>query len=751
MIMIDRRGRIVLANVQAEKLLGYELVKLIGKPIEVLVPEHLRKNHCELRNYFLKSPQTRLMGAFLDLYGDRKDDSEVAIEIGLNPVETSEGTFVFSSVVDITERKRIEAGLRESEERFRLVANTAPVMIWMSGTDKLCTFFNQGWLEFTGRSMEQELGEGWSSGVHPSDLSTCLKIYSEAFDARTEFKMEYRLRRFDGEFRWIVDNGAPRYALDGSFEGFVGSCIDITESKCNQEELQKSLRFEMLLTELSARFVSVTAANIDSEIVNAQRQIVEALDLDRSTLAQLQDDQNFVVTHCWALPGLEPFPGFAVKDLPWMANVILRGEQVCYARIADLPEEAARDKEVALRFGPQSSAIFPFKVGGKVIGGIAFGSVRREREWPDTIVNRLRLVVEMIGNGLARTRAEKATQDAFDEVQRLRDRLRRENTYLQQEVRAARGHVGLIGESAALKLVLAQVEQVAATNSTVLLVGETGTGKELLASAIHERSLRGSKPMVKVSCAAIPETLIESELFGREKGAYTSALTRQVGRFELAHGSTLFLDEVGELPLEMQVKLLRVLEERLVERLGSSKPIQVDVRIIAATNRDLEKAVREKAFRADLFYRLNVFPIRTPALRERPEDIPLLVRSFVDEFAKSFGKGIEEVDKNCIPALQRYPWPGNIRELRNTVERAMILASGPLLQINPPSDYSDLGGTGLSYVDAERKHVRNVLEMTGWRIRGRGGAAEILGLKPTTLDSRIAKLGLARQRDDKIG
>jgi PAS domain S-box-containing protein len=187
MIMIDRRGRIVLANVQAEKLLGYELAKLIGKPIEVLVPEHLRKNHCELRNYFLKSPQTRLMGAFLDLYGDRKDDSEVAIEIGLNPVETSEGTFVFSSVVDITERKRIEAGLRESEERFRLVANTAPVMIWMSGTDKLCTFFNQGWLEFTGRSMEQELGEGWSSGVHPSDLSTCLKIYSEAFDARTEF------------------------------------------------------------------------------------------------------------------------------------------------------------------------------------------------------------------------------------------------------------------------------------------------------------------------------------------------------------------------------------------------------------------------------------------------------------------------------------------------------------------------------------------------------------------------------------
>jgi transcriptional regulator with GAF, ATPase, and Fis domain len=238
-------------------------------------------------------------------------------------------------------------------------------------------------------------------------------------------------------------------------------------------------------------------------------------------------------------------------------------------------------------------------------------------------------------------------------------------------------------------------------------------------------------------------------LFGHEKGAYTGALTRQVGRFELAHGSTLFLDEVGDLPLEVQVKLLRVLEERKVERLGSSKPITVDVRIIAATNRNLEKAVREKAFRDDLFYRLNVFPIRTPPLRERREDIPLLVRSFVNEFAKSFGKGIGEVDENCIPALQRYPWPGNIRELRNTVERAVILATGPRLQIKPPSDYSDFAGTGLLYVDAEREHVRNVLEMTRWRVRGKGGAAEILGLKPTTLDSKIAKLGLVRDKVPK--
>ncbi len=256
--------------------------------------------------------------------------------------------------------------------------------------------------------------------------------------------------------------------------------------------------------------------------------------------------------------------------------------------------------------------------------------------------------------------------------------------------------------------------------------------------------------MVRVSCAAIPETLIESELFGREKGAYTGALSRQVGRFEVAHGSTLFLDEVGELSLEVQVKLLRVLQEKKVERLGSSKSISVDVRIIAATNRDLDKAVRERRFRDDLYYRLNVFPIRMPPLRERPGDIPLLVQSFVNEFAKVFGKGIESIDKDSIDTLQRYSWPGNIRELRNAVERAMILASGPRLHISPPSDAFHDDVPSLLLSDTEREHLRNVLEMTGWRIRGKGGAAEILGLKPTTLDSMLVRLGITsrdKQRD----
>ncbi|HMD09958.1 MAG TPA: sigma 54-interacting transcriptional regulator [Candidatus Acidoferrum sp.] len=515
-------------------------------------------------------------------------------------------------------------------------------------------------------------------------------------------------------------------------------------------ELEERLRFEMLLTEVSARFVSVTAESIDDEIVNAQRQIVQALDLDRSVLGQLEEGgKGFAYSHSWYRPGLEPLSGLAAKDLPWIASNLARGEVVCFSHIADLPEEAAREKEVARCFGLLSNATFPLKVGGKLIGAISFGTMHREREWQDSLVSRLRLFVEMIGSAIARTRSEQTIREGAHEVRRLRDQLQRENVYLQQEVRAVRGHSRLIGESAALRHVLEQVEQVATTNSSVLLIGETGTGKELLASAIHELSPRGARPMVRVNCAAIPGTLIESELFGREKGAYTGALSRQVGRFEVAHGSTLFLDEIGELPPEVQVKLLRVLQEKQLERLGSPKTISVDVRIIAATNQDLKKAVSEKRFRDDLFYRLNVFPIRIPPLRERPEDIPLLIQSFADEFALSFGKGIESIDKASIDALQRYNWPGNVREVRNVVERAVILANGPRLHISLPSVSPSNAEPSLRHSDAEREHVRSVLEKTRWRVRGKAGAAEILDLKPSTLESKMVRLGITRKSNSK--
>jgi len=304
----------------------------------------------------------------------------------------------------------------------------------------------------------------------------------------------------------------------------------------------------------------------------------------------------------------------------------------------------------------------------------------------------------------------------------------------------------VVGQSGAVRKALKQVEQVAVTDSTVLLMGETGTGKELFASQLHEMSSRRARAMVRVNCAAIPDTLLESELFGREKGAFTGAIARQVGRFELANNSTIFLDEIGDMPMDVQVKLLRVIEERQVERLGSPAPIHVNARIVAATHRDLEQRIAEGRFREDLFYRLNVFPIQVPPLRARVEDIPLLVWRFVDEFAKAFGRTIESISDENMAELQRYSWPGNIRELRNVIERAMIVSDGPRLTIPVPRRTVAAGARSEKLADVERAHIQGVLESTRWRIRGSGGAAALLGLPPTTLETRMVRLGLTRPK-----
>jgi formate hydrogenlyase transcriptional activator len=484
---------------------------------------------------------------------------------------------VLGVIIDITERKMAENHLRESEARFRTVADSAPVLIWMSGADKLCNFFNQPWLDFTGRTLDREMRNGWAESVHPDDLAGCLKTYLESFDARQPFVMQYRLKRRDGEYRWILDNGVPRFDGQGNFAGYIGSCVDVTERKQREEELQAALA----------------------------------------------------------------------------------------------------------------------------------------------------------------------------EVKRLKDQLHQENEHLRQEVFTQLSQDKIVGQSPAIRRILEQVEQVAATDATVLLLGETGCGKEMIASAIHDRSPRRERVMVRVNCAAIPTALIESELFGREKGAYTGALSKQIGRFELADNSTLFLDEVGELPADVQVKLLRVLQEKQIERLGSSKSIKVDIRIITATNKDLEKSVREGTFREDLYYRLNVFPITVPPLRERREDLPQLVWTFVNEFSKTLGRNIESISYESLKAIQDYVWPGNARELRNVIERAMITSAGPRLKIEVPKAKPSGPVTGatarsLTISNTEREHILSVLEMTNWRVRGKNGAAEILAINPTTLESRMAKLGIQR-------
>ena len=355
-------------------------------------------------------------------------------------------------------------------------------------------------------------------------------------------------------------------------------------------------------------------------------------------------------------------------------------------------------------------------------------------------------VVASVVDLTERRHSDEALRQALAEVKRLSDQVRAENAYLRREVGSTLGTAGVIGQSAAIRHVQEQVRQVAGTDATVLLLGETGSGKELFAAQIHEVSRRRGRSMVRVNCAAIPATLIESELFGREKGAYTGALSRQSGRFELADQSTIFLDEIGDLPPDVQVKLLRVLENQQIERLGSSKAIKVDTRIIAATHRNLERRIAADTFREDLYYRLNVFPIRVPPLRERTEDIPMLVWRFVEDFSRAFGKRIEAIAKDNIEMLQRYAWPGNVRELRNVVERAMIVANGPRLTIALPQGSAAAAQRSVRLADVEKEHIKEVLDSTAWRIRGVDGAADRLGLKATTLETRMAKLGLQRPR-----
>jgi transcriptional regulator with GAF, ATPase, and Fis domain len=511
---------------------------------------------------------------------------------------------------------------------------------------------------------------------------------------------------------------------------------------------RQRLGFEALLADLSARFVHVPADQVDRMIEEAQRRICQALGLDRSTLLQRSgEEEDLVITHTWAMPSYAPSPGlFAARDFPWVHQTLLRGGTVRFATLAELPAEAGRDQDSFRTIHQKSAVIFPLAATGRVFGALSFGTLSAEREWPDVLVQRLQLMADIFANALARQQSEQALRRALDDVTRLKQQLEAENVYLRE---AAQGPVqagDIVGTSPALKRVLAQADQVAPTDAAVLLLGETGTGKGVLAQFIHRRSKRRDRTMVTLNCAALPPTLIEAELFGREKGAYTGALTRQAGRFELAHGSTIFLDEIAELPLDLQVKLLRVLEDGSLERIGGTKTLTVDVRVLAATNRDLSKRVAQGAFREDLYYRLNVFPIAVPPLRARREDIPLLVWTFAKHFGQALDKPVERIPQATMEALQRYPWPGNIRELRNVIERAVILSEGSTLRVPVGAAAAPGLDAPPTLADAERTQILAALEQTGWRIRGPNGAATLLGLKPTTLESRIKKLGLQRPR-----
>ena len=531
--------------------------------------------------------------------------------------------------------------------------------------------------------------------------------------------------------------------------------------------------FEALLARMLANFQNLPPERIESEMQSSLGQVCAGLGLERAGLWwRLGRELGLVFAGAVSVevhasppqhqPGSSPDAALPPPPtqlprgtqlsiaFPTLAEQLRRGEPVLFSSLSELPPEAERDKQTFLTLGTRSSVMLPLRVRGETAGVVGFDMLRAERGWGPELLRRLELVTEILAGAAARKLADEALQESLAEIQRLKDHLQAETDYLKSEMKLSQPHGEILGRSLAIKKVLHQVEQVAPVDCAVLINGETGTGKELIAQEIHRLSHRKDRLMVLVNCAALPSALVESELFGRERGAYTGALTSQVGRFEVANSSTIFLDEVGELSLEVQAKLLRVLQQGEFQRLGSPKTHRVDVRVIAATNRDLAADVRKGRFREDLYYRLKVFPIDIPPLRQRIEDIPPMVFAFIEEFSARMGKKITKVPAKAMAALEKHAWPGNIRELRNVIEHSVILTPGDVLKLSFVGEAPIRETQAITLAEAERDHILKTLGITSWRIKGPHGAAARLDLQPSTLYSRMQKLGIPnrRQKDE---
>lgn len=591
----------------------------------------------------------------------------------------------------------------------------------------------------------------WDS-LHPEDTEAVQDVVRRHLEQEgsTPTDSEFRLRTKQGDYRWFRARGQARLDDTGRLILIAGVIQDITDRKQVEKTLEDRLRFEKLLADLSATFVNLPCEQIAGAIDGSLKMLVQSLGIDRSTLTEFPEDKRHVlVTHSYTVADHQPFPVGAIIDdqFPWYLSQLRLGRTIFLRRLPDdLPPEAIKEKQHCIAQGMKSNLAIPLRARGTVLGAITFAFLTRPCEWGQEIVSRLQMIGEVFANALLHKRSDEAIQAALAENEKLRDRLELENVYLREQVVLKHQHGRIICHSEALKKVLSKAERVAGTDTPILLLGETGTGKELVAQTIHELSARKERPLVIINCASLPAMLIEGELFGREAGAYTGAVSKQVGRFDIANGSTLFLDEIGELPCELQAKLLRVLEDGRFQRLGSPETITVDVRLIAATNRNLEQALRDGSFRSDLYHRLNVFPIHVPPLRDRREDIPPLVWAFVETLGRRMGKTIKSIPRKTLEQLEQYSWPGNVRELRNVIERALILTTGAVLEIEVPTFPQILTSPPATPTERSREQILRVLHETGWRIRGVGGAAEVLGVKPTTLESRMAKLGITRPK-----
>src|SRR5580700_7254786 len=584
--------------------------------------------------------------------------------------------------------------LGEEAARLQSLIDTVPSFLWTSFPDGSKEFLNKRWYEYTGLTPEQGKGWGWKVVVHPDDLDRLLREWLALLNDPKPGELETRIRRYDGEYRWFLIRVLPEFDAEGNVVRWFGSDTDIEDRKRAETKLLKD-----------------------------ERELRRITDAIPHTIVVLDPKGNAL----YANQAMLDYTGLTMQD------VLASDFRARTFHPEDL-ERVGEEREGGFARG------LPFE--------IELRALRKDGQyhWLLLRYNPLRDEEERLVRWYA-------TGTDIDDRKRAEDRTRNENVALREDIVRSSMFEEIVGSSELLRRVLVQVSKVAPTDSTVLVLGETGTGKELIARAIHNRSRRSNRAFIRVNCAAIPQSLIASELFGHERGSFTGATQRRLGRFESADGGTIFLDEVGDLPPDTQIALLRVLQEREFERVGGAQPIKVDVRVIAATNRDLRAATSSGTFRLDLFYRLNVFPIEVPPLRERQDDILMLLEYFVKRYASRTGKNIRAIDKKTLELLQSYEWPGNIRELQNVVERSVIVSSGDVFSVDK-SWLSKESPQRTARVQAsrpvedeprgEREIIEAALTESRGRVAGPTGAAARLRIPPSTLYSRIKALKIRK-------
>jgi len=735
-LVTDSGGVIRGANPRAEELFGHTVDELVGRPVEMLVPHRFRIAHPGHRENYDAHPRARQMGAAMNLFGLRKDGSEFPVDIMLKPVETEAGSAVISFIRDVTEQRAAQEALRQNDLRLRsIVESVDEYAIYQLDRDGHIMTWNRGAERIKGYKSEEVVGLHFSRFFVQEDIDRGhpAEILSQAARHGRLEEEGWRVR-LDGSRFWANVVITAIHDSTGAVTGFAKVTRDITDRRQAEESVILQLSSVLLENVDIRKLLGAFSASL-SQIVPH----------DFATLALYEEATNKLRVQALMSSGESPSNlGEVLLDPDASpAGRAFRTRRPLILNRLDRWPFAPESLNHMTRAGMQSAVWVPLIHRDRTLGALAAAS-RAENAFSDHDAERLAQVAAHMAMAVNNA-------IAFRQIADLRDRLTQEKQYLEDELNVEHRFEDIVGESTGLRQVLRDIATVAPTDATVLIQGETGTGKELLARATHRLSPRSERTFIKLNCAAIPAGLLESELFGHEKGAFTGAIARKIGRLELAHEGTLFLDEVGEMPLDLQPKLLRALQEREFERLGGTRPISVNIRLIAATNRDLAKMVAEKLFRSDLFYRLKVFPIFAPPLRDRVADIPVLVRHFVSRHSRRMGKNIETIPPEAMEALIAWKWPGNIRELENFLERAVILSRGPVLHV-PLAELEAMmeeeelleSSSNPTLQAAERDHILRALREAKGMIGGPAGAAAKLGLKRTTLNSKMKKLGIER-------